>query len=158
MDMRGAITAEDLEASFHTDTDVSTDESTEARGQGHPPPQRRPPGFERSPMVRGDQGGPPLHGDVLGVQSLANLAAQPPSSPLPMFGGPLLLPPRYPGPGLGPYVPGGPVLPGHGAGPGLPPGGPDVAPRTWASGGSGPHAQPGDAESLAQLPGPEVPC
>ena len=115
MDMRGAITAEDLEASFHTDTDVSTDESTEARPPGLPQPQRRPPGFDRGPMVRpGDQGAPPHPGDVLGVQSLANLASQPPSSPLPMFGGPLLFPPRFPG--LSPFLPGGPLLPGPGPG------------------------------------------
>ena len=114
MDMRGAITAEDLEASFHTDTDVSTDESTEARAPGPPQPQRRPPGFDRPPMARPE----PLPGDVLGVQSLAQLASQPPSSPLPMFGGPMMLPPRYPG--LSPFIPGGPMLPGHG--PGHPPG------------------------------------
>ena len=35
MEMRGAITAEDLEASFHTETDVSTDDS-EARSAPAP--------------------------------------------------------------------------------------------------------------------------
>ena len=110
--MRGAITAEDLEASFHTETDVSTDESTEARLPGPPQPQRLPPGFERAPMSRAEPGPPP--GDVLGVQALASLASRPPSSPLPMFGGPLLLPPRYPP--LSPFIAGGPLTPGRGQG------------------------------------------
>ena len=140
MDMRGAITAEDLEASFHTDTDVSTDESTEVRPPGHPLPQRRPPGFDRVQAARPDQGPPPIPGDVLGVQSLANLASQPPSSPLPMFGGPLLFPPRYPG--LSPFIPGGPLLPG----PGQPPRAPMWTP--------GPGLIPGQGQ--VPMPNPEM--
>lgn len=101
VEMRGAITAEDLEASFHTETDVSTDDS-EARSA---PAPRLPPGFD------GVRGPPPVNqapgSDVLGVQSLANLANHPPtSSPLPMFGGPMMMPGiRYPP--IAPFAAGG---------------------------------------------------
>ena len=126
--MRSAITAEDLEASFHTETDVSTDSDPpllhpQTHHQRLPPPGfNRPPGPINRPPGHGGPP-PPFHqqqqqrspaGDVLGVQSLANLANLPPtSSPLPMFGGPGLMP------GMRPVPPFGAGLGLEGAGLGL---------------------------------------
>merc|ERR1719378_379742 len=114
IDIQGAITAEDLEASFHTETDVSTDDN-EKNNNPQPPGPRLPPGFERMkgsmmqspqhklPIQQGSPQPPPAN-DVLGVQSLASMAfnQSPASSPLPMFGGPMMMPGlRYPIPPFG---------------------------------------------------------
>ena len=137
MDMRGAITAEDLEASFHTDTDVSTDEGTEARPAGLPQPGRRPPGFDRGPMARPGRPAP-----LISAPDVWRSA--PLSPPIPR---PLSVSARRPR--AAPW-----------SRPGSPPGGPHVAARAGADARSGPgsDAQSGDAESLAQLPGPKIPC
>ena len=108
----GAITAEDLEASFLTDPDNSLS-GGDSPGDSRP---KRPPGFGAPGMMR-----PPaaqqmiqqqliqrhiveqnnlrqrqLSGDVLGIQGLANLGLSQPPAPgngLPPFG-PLILPYR----------------------------------------------------------------
>ena len=95
--MKRAITAEDLEASFHTETDVSTDSDLTPARPGHTGQSaglpRLPPGFGHASQ--------PPQGDVLGVQSLANMANLPPiSSPLPMFSGGMLPGFRHPFGGL----------------------------------------------------------
>jgi len=153
-DLRGAITAEDLEASFLTEPDP--------RPEVRPP--RLPPGFG------GPSGGPPhpalqqqllqrhmmeqnslrqrqLSGDILGIQALASLG--------------LGDAPRGPGlgPGLGPGS--GPGLGqglGPGSGPGLGPGlGPSPGPAPFGPGSFGPmilpyrlpsplHRTPGDVQ------------
>lgn len=137
LDMSGAITAEDLEASFLTDPDNSLS-GGDSDGESRP---RRPPGFEAPRVIQ-----PPhlvhqqllqrhileqnnlrqrqLSGDVLGIQGLANLGLQDPQGPLvhPPFApgpfGPMLLPyrlpphlPHQPGDGPTPVWPSmGPVL------------------------------------------------
>lgn len=136
--MKGAITAEDLEASFHTETDVSSDSDlTPARPHQAAPAPRLPPGFDRGQPQQ-------PQGDVLGVQSLANLSNLPPiSSPLPMFGGGMMPGFRHPFGGLhghglaltpagdphqhrmrpmwpGPFLP-GPMIPPFGQDPNLNP-------------------------------------
>ena len=137
--MRGAITAEDLEASFHTETDGSTDTDTEpSRAPLRPAPgpgPRLPPGFDGGAGRGGEQ-----QQSVLGVQSLANLAAQPPGTPL--------LLPRFPGPGpVSPFIP-GPGLPLT-PGPGLRDQG---QPPLWP----GPGFLAGPGPLLAPGPGPEL--